>query len=144
MISITVYAQKRDTLKYVYYEDMFGNKRQATIAHPNQILIVDGDSLYTVSTISQLQKILENHEGFDNINNPDSISLFLRNRIKGITILKKKEKRLASYILPSQSPCGDSERNLYGLLLTSPTFSVKTPVLNRLRQVLHFNIIRAG
>ncbi len=78
-----------DSLEYVYYLDKVGNKKKAVAASPKQILIVAGDSIYTVLDDFQLRKMLENQKGFKILNHRDSINNFLRERIKGIIIIKK-------------------------------------------------------
>ena len=93
-ISMAAFAQKTksDTINYVHYTDKFGKQKKAVIAYPTQILIVHGDSIYTVSNEIELKRIIEKQGGFHIINNPDSISSFLRKRIKGIMILTKGKK----------------------------------------------------
>ena len=91
-ISISAYTQiKNDTTSYVLYKDKFGKEKKAVVAYPPQILIVDQDSIYTVSTETQLQHILEKQTKFNIIDNSDSIRLFLRSRIKAIIILDKRK-----------------------------------------------------
>ena len=73
---------KNDSIKeYVDYTDKLGNKKKALVVKVPQILIIDGDSIYSVSDEFQLRFLLEKQEGFNIINNPDSISLFLRTRV---------------------------------------------------------------
>jgi hypothetical protein len=80
-----------DSVNYIYYTDNSGEQRKAVVATPPLILIVAGDSIFTVSNEFQLRTIMKQQEGFDIINHPDSISSFLRNRTKAIVILKKKK-----------------------------------------------------
>lgn len=93
VISTTAYTQniKKDTLEYVEYTDSFGNKKKALVVKIHQILIVEGDSLYTVPNEIHLRKLLLSQVGFDIINDPDSIRSFLNGKIKSMVILKKKE-----------------------------------------------------
>lgn len=86
------YAQiiKNDSTNYIYYTDKLGNQKKALVAQPKHILIVDGDSIYTVSNEFQLRRLLEKQRGFNIINNPDSTTLFLQERIKAIVIIKNE------------------------------------------------------
>lgn len=91
LVSFTTFGQqiKNDTLEFVYYTDKLGHQKKAMIAYPMQILIVNGDSIYTVLNEGQFKDVVAKGVGFNILNNPDSIALFLRNRIKAIVILKK-------------------------------------------------------
>lgn len=94
IIPIIICAQTReiDSLKYVETFDKFGNKKKTVVVKAHEVLIVDGDSIYTVANCDQLREIVEGRKGFDIINNRDSISLFLRSRIKSMMILKEKKE----------------------------------------------------
>ena len=91
---MSIYAQniKNDSIEYVDYTDKFGNKKKALVVKAPQILIVDEDSIYTVSDEIQLRRIIESRGGFKIVNNQDSINLFLRSRVKSMVILKEKKK----------------------------------------------------
>lgn len=75
---------------HIAYKDQSGRQKTALVVHPSQILIIDGDSIYSVQHEFQLRKILEKKTGVINIQtHPDSVALFLRSRFKAIIIIKK-------------------------------------------------------
>lgn len=90
LISCGLYSQDidGDTLTHVFYVDEYGNQKRAVVASPSQILIVSGDSIYVVKSEFQLQSILRKRDGFDIINHPDSVCIFIRKRIKAVVILE--------------------------------------------------------
>lgn len=57
-----------------------------------QVLIVKGDSLFTIPDVTLMRYYLAKQEGFIIINDPDSIRSFLDGKIKSMIILKKKEE----------------------------------------------------
>jgi hypothetical protein len=93
LTSLIASGQKieKDTLKYVYYKDELGLQKKALIAYPKQILVIKGDSIYTILDENQLYDVISKGKGFNIINNPDSIQSFLLSRIKAIVILNKKD-----------------------------------------------------
>lgn len=94
-VSLSVAAQKSksDSLQYIYYTDPFGQQRKALVATPPHILIVAGDSLFTVANEFQLHQLLAKQQGFNILHDPDSVKLFLSQRIKAVVILGKKGKK---------------------------------------------------
>lgn len=84
---------KHDTLRYILHTDQFGVQKKVRVVYPTEILIIDGDSVYTVLNEDQLQKIIESQGGFNIISNPDSVSLFLQKKFKAIIILKKDKEK---------------------------------------------------
>lgn len=91
IISFAVNAQI-DSIEYVEFIDKSGNWKKALVVKVEQILVVDGDSIYTVSNEFQLQKIIQNYEDVKFISIRDSINAFLQNRIKSLVILKGMKK----------------------------------------------------
>ena len=77
----------------IFYLDKFGIQKKAPVAYLTEILVVDGYSMYTMPDQAQLEKTIERRGGFTIINNPDSVSAFLRKRIKAVFILNSKKKQ---------------------------------------------------
>lgn len=59
---------------------------------PKQILIIDGDSMYTIQDEYLLRKTMSQKDGFDIINDDEAIIKILRQRIKAIMIVKPKKE----------------------------------------------------
>jgi hypothetical protein len=70
-----------------------GEVIKVKVVQPDEILLVDGDSLYSISSEFQLRRILQSKGGFVIINNPDSIALYCRKSIKSVIIITPKQKR---------------------------------------------------
>lgn len=94
LVSFSSYGQVQDTTNYPKYITIDDGKgvRQVKVAFPPQILIIDGDSMYTVPNEVLLRKHLSSQEGFDIINDEDAIDKILRQRIRSVVIIKKKKK----------------------------------------------------
>lgn len=65
LISSVAWAQnpKHDSLRYIMHTDQFGVQKKTQVVYPSEILIIDGDSIYTILNENQLQKTLESRGG---------------------------------------------------------------------------------
>ena len=80
-----------DSTTYITIRDN-GVVKTVKMVIPKQILIIDGDSMYTIQDEYLLRKTMSQKDGFDIINDEEAIIKILRQRIKAIMIVKTKKE----------------------------------------------------
>jgi hypothetical protein len=89
LVSVECFSQKKkDDAPYVEVKDGAGIIKKARLVQSNEILIVEGDSIYIVSDEFRLREILGRKASFNVINDPDSVQKILRQRIKAVIVIK--------------------------------------------------------
>lgn len=96
-IPVIGHTQPPDTTaypKYITTFDTFGNSKQVAVVTAPQILIVEGDSIYTIPDEYTLRTNLSKKTDrlLTIITAPDSIRKFADNRIKAVFIIEQKKK----------------------------------------------------
>jgi hypothetical protein len=99
VVPLTGIAQsKKDEYKkypsHVTVQNEFGQERQVKVMLPVNILFIDGDSIYnTLTDYDHTKTLIKYGEQFDAdlVTHPDSIQKIIKDRIKGIIILRKKD-----------------------------------------------------
>lgn len=91
-------AQKPDTTgypKYITIDDPLGRPKNVKVAWAPEVLIIEGDSIYSIADDYALRMKLEKNKDrmAAIITHPDSIQNFLRKRVKTIILIEDKKKK---------------------------------------------------
>ena len=91
-------AQKPDTTdypKYITIDDAFGRPKNVKVAWVPEVLIVEGDSIYSIADDYTLRmKLKKNKDRIATIiTHPDSIQNFVKERVKAIIIIEDKKQK---------------------------------------------------
>jgi len=91
-------AQKPDTTgypKYITVDDPLGRPKNVKVAWAPEVLVVEGDSIYSIPNDYTLRMYLEKRKDRMStiITDPDSIQSFARKRIKAIIIIEDKKNK---------------------------------------------------